>query len=167
MEQAIFDGGITPYQMPALLCRLACLRDFLGFKLLAGSRKLLEAAYPPEKYTLPGHDPVKEYDAMEQYLKSYSSRTIRNIFWSANNFSLPEKPAQAPCRLVYWYGEAEKNARRENIRFIEQYFPQVCTVCVPGMEHAELVLIHPQEFYRRVTEYLASAPRSESPNPTQ
>lgn len=167
VEQAIFDGGITPYQMPALLCRLTCLRDFLGFKLLAGSRKLLEAAYPPEKYTLPGHDPVKEYDAMEQYLKSYSSRTIRNIFWSANNFSLPEKPAQAPCRLVYWYGEAEKNARRENIRFIEQYFPQVRTVCVPGMEHAELVLIHPQEFYRRVTEYLASAPRSESPNPTQ
>ena len=80
VEQAIFDGGITPYQMPALLFRLACLRDFLGFKLLAGSRKLLEAAYPPEKYTLPGHDPVKEYDAMEQYLKSYSSRTIRNIF---------------------------------------------------------------------------------------
>ena len=165
VEQAIIDGGITPYQMPALLCRLACLRDFWGFKLLAGSRKLLEAAYPPEKYTLPGHDPVKEYDAMEQSLKSYSSRTIRNIFWSANNFSLPEKPAQAPCRLVYWYGEAEKNARRENIRFIEQYFPQVRTVCVPGMEHAELVLIHPQEFYRRVTEYLASAPRSESPNP--
>lgn len=165
VEQAIFDGGITPYQMPALLCRLACLRDFLGFKLLAGSRKLLEAAYPPEKYTLPGHDPVKEYDAMEQSLKSYSSRTIRNIFWSANNFSLPEKPAQAPCRLVYWYGEAEKNARRENIRFIEQYFPQVRMVCVPGMEHAELVLIQPQEFYRRVTEYLASAPCSEIPNP--
>ena len=76
-------------------------------------------------------------------------------------------PAPAPCGLVYCYGDAEKNARRENIRFIEQYFPQVRTVCVPGMEHAELVLILPQEFYRRVTEYLASAPRSESPNPTQ
>ena len=56
VKQAIIDGGITPYQMPAPLRRLACLRDFLGFKLLAGSRKLLEAAYPPEKYTLPGHD---------------------------------------------------------------------------------------------------------------
>ena len=154
VEQAIIDGGITPYQMPALLRRLACLRDFCGFKLLAGSRKLLEAAYPPEKYTLPGHDPVKEYDAMEKYLKSYSDRTIRNIFWSGNNFSLPETPAQTGCRLTYWYGELEKKDRRDNIHFIEQYFPQVRTLCIPGMEHAELVIIHPQEFYRRVKETL-------------
>ena len=159
--QAIIDGGITPYQMPKLFCRLACLCDFLGFKLLAGSRKLLEAAYPPEKYTLPGHDPIKEYDAMEKYLKSYSNRTIRNIFWSANNFSLPEKPAQAVGCLIYWYGELEKKARRNNIRFVEQYFPQVRTCGIPGMEHAELVIIHPQEFYKRVTDYLASGPCSE------
>ena len=161
VAQSIIDGGITPYQMPALLCRLACLRDFLGFKLLAGSRKFLEAAYPPEKYTLPGHDPVKEYDAMEKYLKSYSDRTIRNIFWSANNFSLPEKPAQMACRLVYWYGEAEKKARRNNIRFIEQYFPQVRTCSIPNMEHAELVIIHPEEFYQRVTEAFETRKESE------
>lgn len=36
VEQAIFDGGITPYQMPALLCRLACLRDFWGSSSLRG-----------------------------------------------------------------------------------------------------------------------------------
>ena len=40
----------------------------LFFKLAAGSRKILEAAFPPERFTLPGHDPVKEYDAMERYL---------------------------------------------------------------------------------------------------
>ena len=152
VKQAIIDGGITPYQMPALLCRLACLRDFSGFKLLAGNRRLLEAAYPPEKYTLPGHDPVKEYDAMEHYLKGYSDRTIRNIFWSGNNFTLPKTPAQAVGSLTYWYGEAEKKARRSNIRFIKRYFPQVRTCCIPGMEHAELVIIHPQEFYQRVKE---------------
>ena len=152
MKQAIIDGGITPYQMPALLCRLACLRDFSGFKLLAGNRRLLETAYPPEKYTLPGHDPVKEYDAMEHYLKGYSDRTIRNIFWSGNNFTLPKTPAQAVGSLTYWYGEAEKKARRSNIRFIKRYFPQVRTCCIPGMEHAELVIIHPQEFYQRVKE---------------
>ena len=152
ITQAIIDGGITPYQLPALLCRLACLRDFLGFKLLAGNRKLLEAAYPPEQYTLPGHDPVKEYDALEKYLKTYSNRTIHNIFWSANNFTLPKRSAQTGFSLVYWYGEKEKKARRKNMQFVEQYFPQTHTICIPKMEHAELVMIHPQEFYRRVKE---------------
>lgn len=75
------DGGITPYQLPYLVRRLILARDVLAFKLVAGSRKILEAAFPPERFTLPGHDPVKEYDAMEQYLKTYSDRTIRSIFW--------------------------------------------------------------------------------------
>ena len=50
-------------------------------------------AFPPERFTLPGHDPVKEYDTMEVYLKTYSDRTIHNVFWSGNNYALPEKPA--------------------------------------------------------------------------
>ena len=55
--------------------------------------KVLEAAFPPERFTIPGHDPVKEYDAMEAYLKTYSDRTIRNVFWSGNNYALPQMPA--------------------------------------------------------------------------
>ena len=51
---------------------------------------MLEDAFPPERFTLPGHDPVKEYDAMENYLKTYSDRTIRNVFWSGNNYALPQ-----------------------------------------------------------------------------
>ena len=121
VERAIIDGGITPYQLPLPVRGAICLADVLGFKLLAGSRKLLEAACPPEKFTLPGHDPVKEYDALAAYLKTYSGRTIRNIFWSANNFALPKAPAQTPCRLIYWYGDEEKKARRGNIRFIKRY----------------------------------------------
>ena len=47
-------------------------------------------AFPPERFTLPGHDPVKEYDTMEVYLKTYSDRTIHNVFWSGNNYALPQ-----------------------------------------------------------------------------
>ena len=47
-------------------------------------RKVLETVYPPERWTMPGRDPVKEYDALAAYLKTYSKRTVRNIFWSAN-----------------------------------------------------------------------------------
>ena len=76
---AIIDAGITPYRMPFVLRRLACLRDFLGFRLVTKSRKILEAAYPPERWTLPGRDSAEEYDALTTYLKTYSSRTVRNL----------------------------------------------------------------------------------------
>lgn len=154
VERAIIDAGITPYRMPWLLRRLACLRDFVGFRLVTRSHRILEAAYPPERWTLPGRDPAQEYDALAAYLKTYSDYTIRHIFWSANNYTLPSEPASTGCRVVYWYGEQEKKARRANIRFIGQYFPHARMQCIPGMDHAELVMIHPENFYRRVTETL-------------
>ncbi len=154
VERAIIDAGITPYRMPLPLRRLACLRDCLGFKLVTRSRKILEAAYPPERWTLPGRDPVKEYDALTAYLKTYSSRTVRNIFWSANNYALPPEPAETGCRIVYWYGEEEKKARSGNIRFIRDYFRHAQLCGIPKMDHAELVMIYPQEFYRYAEKFL-------------
>ena len=157
--RAIIDAGITPYRMPLLLRHLACLRDCLGFKLVTRSRKMLEAAYPPKRWTLPGRDPVKEYDALTAYLKTYSDKTVRNIFWSANNYTLPPKPTETGCRIAYWYGEEEKKARHDNIRFIRDYFPHVQIQSIPKMDHAELVMICPQEFYRRATEFFAASGR--------
>ena len=151
---AVIDAGITPYQMPLILRRLACLRDFWGFSLITKSRKILEAAYPPERWTLPGCDPVKEYDALAAYLKTYSKHTIRNIFWSANNYALPPEPAETGCRMIYWYGEEEKKARRSNIRFIKRYFPQMRIRGIPKMDHAELMMMYPQEFCRYMKEFL-------------
>ena len=140
--------------MPLILRRLACLRDELGFRLIAKNRKVLEAVYPPERWTLPGRDPVKEYDALAAYLKTYSKRTVRNIFWSANNYTLPTKPAETGCRITYWYGEEEKQARHSNAGFIKQYFPRVELHEISKMDHAELVMMYPQEFYRRIMEFL-------------
>ena len=79
VDRAIIDGGITPYQLPYPVRKLILARDILSFKLVANSRKILEAAFPPERFTLPGHDPVKEYYTMEVYLKTYSDRTIHNF----------------------------------------------------------------------------------------
>ena len=154
VERAIIDAGITPYQLPLFVRKLICQVDYLGFKLIAKSRKALETAYPPDRWTLPGRDPVREYDALAAHLKTYSKRTIRNIFWSANNDTLPTKPAETDCRITYWYGEEEKKARRSNIRFIKGYFPQAELHEIPKMDHAELVMMYPQEFYRYVKEFL-------------
>ena len=154
VERAVIDAGITPYRMPLILRRLACLRDNLGFRLIAKSRKVLETVYPPERWTMPGRDSVKEYDALAAYLKTYSKRTVRNIFWSANNYTLPTKPAEMGCQITYWYGEEEKQARHSNICFIKQYFPRAQLHEIPKMDHAELVMMYPQDFYRRIMEFL-------------
>lgn len=78
--RAVIDAGITPYRLPLLLRRLINLGDFLGVRLVMRNRKLLEAVYPPERWTLPGRDPKAEYDVLAAYLKTYSDRTIRNVF---------------------------------------------------------------------------------------
>ena len=159
--QAIIDGGIMPYQLPYVLRKLLLVRDFVGFKLLARKRSLLEAAFPPERFTLPGHDPVKEYDAIEAYLKTYSNRTIRNIFWSANNYALPWPPADIGTKMTYWYGDDEKKDRKGDIRFIKRYFPQARIHGIPKMAHAELVMVHPEEFCRFAEKFL----KNERSNP--
>ena len=154
VERAVIDAGITPYRMPLILRRLACLRDNLGFRLIAKSRKVLETVYPPERWTMPGRDPVKEYDALAAYLKTYSKRTVRNIFWSGNNYVLPKTPAKIGTKITYWYGDEEKKDRRSNIRFIKHYFPQARIHGIPKMAHAELVMISPEEFCRYFDKFM-------------
>lgn len=155
VERAIIDGGITPYQSPYLVRKLQLALDVLSFRAVANNRKVLEAAFPPERYTQPGHDPVKEYDAIERYLKTYSPRTVRNIFWSGNNYALPETPAACDTKITYWYGDEEKKERRGNIRFIKRYFPRIRIHGIPQMAHAELVTIYPEKFYRYMEKFLS------------
>ena len=154
VKRAIIDGGITPYQLPYLIRKLLLARDMLAFKLAANNRKILEAAFPPERFTLPGHDPKKEYDAIEAYLKTYSDQTIRNIFWSGNNYVLPKTPAKIGTKITYWYGDEEKKDRRSNISFIKHYFPQARIHGIPKMAHAELVMIYPEEFCRYFDKFM-------------
>lgn len=154
VDRAVIDGGITPYPFPYPIRRLILARDVLAFKLAAGSRRVLEAAFPPSRFTLPGHDAAQEYDAIERYLKTYSDRTIRNVFRSGNHYALPEIPAVRGTKLAYWYGEDEAGDRRGNIRFIKRYFPQARIRVIPKMAHAELVLVHPEAFYRYMHAFL-------------
>ena len=154
--RAIIDGGITPYQLPFPVRRLLLARDCIGFRLVTRSRGMLEAAFPPERFTLPGHDPKAEYDALQAYLKTYSRRTIHNVFWSGNNYALPRTPAETGTKITYWYGDDEKKDRRGNIRFIKRYFPHIRVRGIPKMAHAELVMIHPEEFCHYADKFLLS-----------
>ena len=152
--RAIIDGGITPYQLPLLVRKAILAWDVMLFKKVAGNRSVLEEAFPPERFTIPGHDPVQEYNALEAYLKTYSNRTIRNVFWSANNYTLPRGPAKVDTKVTYWYGDDEKKERRRNIRFVKRYLPQVRIHGIPKMAHGELVTVHPEEFVHYANKFL-------------
>ena len=106
---------------------------------------------------------MKEYDAIEAYLKTYSGRTIRNVFWSGNNYALPQMPAAGGAKITYWYGDDEKKDRRSNIRFIKRYFPQIRIHGIPKMAHAELVIVHPEEFCRCAEKFLAGPAEAAQP----
>ena len=154
IDRAIIDGGITPYQLLYPVRKLLLWRDIVSFKMAANSRKILEAAFPPERFTTAGHAPKKEYDAMEAYLKTFSDRTIRNVFWSANNYALPKRSAKIGAKITYWYGDDEKKDRRRDIRFIKRYFPKARIHGIPKMAHAELVMVHPEKFCRYAEKFL-------------
>ena len=94
-------------------------------------------------------------------VKTYSDRTIRSIFWSGNNYALPDKPAASGTKLAYWYGEEEKKDRKNNIRFLTRYFPQIELREFPNMAHAELMIIHPEEFCRYAEEFLTGKTEGE------
>ena len=87
--------------------------------------------------------------------------SIRNIFWSGNNYELPEAPADIGTEIVYRYGSDEKRDRRGNIRFISRYFPQIQMHEFPCMAHAELVMIHPKDFCRYAESFLPGQTESE------
>ena len=92
---------------------------------------------------------------MEAYLKTFSDWTIRRVFWSANNYALPKLPAKTGTKITYWYGDDEKKDRRRDIRFIRRYFPRVRIHGIPKMDHAELVMVHPEEFCRYAEKFLS------------
>lgn len=52
--RAIIDGGMTPYRLPFLVRKLLLARDVLSFRTAASNREVLEAAFPPERFTRRG-----------------------------------------------------------------------------------------------------------------
>lgn len=93
-DKAVIDAGITPYQLPWILTRFIAARDFLMVELGKHSRRLLELAYPPEKYG------AEDLDWMERMLKHMSARTIWRVFDSCNNYFMPNTRCSIRLNLL-------------------------------------------------------------------
>ena len=154
VDRAIIDAGTAPYQYPKWLCRLIGVRDFLMLKLARSSVKLMEAAFPADRFARDPQNARQEYEQIRQYLKGYSDKTIWNIFWSANNYEVPKTAPRLATRIQFWVGTDEWGSRFRDLKWAKRYLPQIEIVKIPHMMHGEFVVMHPEEFTKKALEFL-------------
>ena len=156
VDKAIIDAGITPYPYPKLICRLISVADWVSIMLGTKSLTLMKLAMPPKRWTPAGEDPEAHYRKIFDFEKRhFSPRTIYNVFWSTNNYDMPDPVPRVPTEIEYWYGEQEKRARKNDIAYTKRAFPQTVVREFAGLAHAELVLMFPERFYREATRFLS------------
>ena len=154
VDKAIIDAGITPYPYPKFICRLISAVDWISIMLATKNMSVMKLAAPPERWTPEGEDPEAHYIRIFNFEKNHlSSRTIYNIFWSANNYSMPEPVPDVNTEIEYWYGEEEKKARKNNIAYTRKVYPQTVVKEFPGLAHGELVLMFPDRFAAEVRRF--------------
>lgn len=154
-DKAIIDAGITPYPYPKPVCRLIALKDWAMIMLGTKSYTFMKLAMPPERWTPKGENPEKHYRKIFEFEKNhFSSKTIYNVFWSANNYSMPKAVPRVDTAIEYWYGEEEKKARKNNLAYTLKAFPQTVQKEFKNLAHAELVLMFPERFREEVIRFV-------------
>ena len=155
VDKAIIDAGITPSPYPRLICRLISVWDWITVMLGTKSMTLMKLAMPPERWTPAGEDPEEHYRKIFEFEKRhFSPRTIYRVFWSTNNYFMPEPVPAVDTQIEYWYGEEEKKARKNDLAYTRKVYPQTVPREFKGLAHAELVLMFPERFYEEVTRFL-------------
>ena len=153
VQKAIIDAGTAPYQYPKWLCKLICVRDYLMVKLGRASISGMKAAFPPERFARDPDHADTEYREIQRYLKTYSNKTIWNIFWSANNYVVPHPAPKLDTVIQFWVGTEEWGSRFRDLKWYQRYLPQLELVKIPGMMHGELVMMHPAAFAEKALEF--------------
>jgi pimeloyl-ACP methyl ester carboxylesterase len=145
-ERVIIDAGTAPYQLPKWICKLICVKDFFMIKAARSSIRLMALGCPPERYARDPAHYKTEYEDMRKYLKTFSSKTIWNIFWSANNYSVPKQAPAIPSKIQFWVGDEEWSGRYRDLKWYREYLPQMEVVTIPHNMHGEYVMMRPKEF---------------------
>lgn len=154
VKKAIVDAGITPYPYPIWLCRIIALKDYLMVKIGFKSLRLMKMVMPPERWTPKGEDPEEHYQKLFEFGRNhYSNKTIYNVFWSANNYPMPNPVPTSNAKMEYWYGEEEKSARKNDLAYAKKAFPQIVPRELKGMQHGELVMMFPERFHQEVLRF--------------
>lgn len=141
IRSAIIDGGITPYQLPRIITIGIAVRDFLMIYMgKLGGVKLLEKAFSADEYS----DEDLQYIA--DVLEMISVKTVWRTFDSCNNYSMPS-PVTTSCQNIeYWLADAEIKARKWDIAYIREHFPNVKFRKFRNIGHGGLAVLKPEKF---------------------
>ena len=157
VDRAIIDAGTAPYNYPKWLCKLICVRDYWMLKMGRASVGAMKATFPPERFARDLRNADAEYLEIQKYLKSYSNKTIWNIFWSANNYAVPHPAPKLDTVIQFWVGTEEWGSRFRDLKWYRNYLPQLEVVKIPGMMHGEFVMMHPKAFAEKALAFLLSS----------
>ncbi len=160
--RVIIDAGTAPYWFPKWICKLICVRDYVMFKIGRASPAAMEAAFPPERFARDPSNAKAEYREIQRYLKTFSNRTIWNIFWSANNYAVPKVAPPIPSRIQFWVGSEEWRGRYRDLQWTKDYLPQIEVVMIPHMMHGEYVMMHPKAFAAQALTFFDGAETEEN-----
>ena len=139
VRAAVIDGGITPYQLPWIATRCIAVRDFLMIYMgKLGGIKLLEKAFATDDYS------EEDLQYVAKVLCFVSAKTVWRTFESCNNYKMP-MDFQSGCKTIeYWYAQAEKKARKLDIAYIRNHFPQAVFKAFENVGHGGLAALKPE-----------------------
>ena len=146
VNHLVMDGGITPYRLPRIVTRLIALKDFMMMILgRIGGVNLLEKAFSTDEYS------KEDLEYVSEVLRHCSLKTLWRTFESCNNYNLPNPLPDTNTRIHYWFAENERKARKEDIRFMKEFFPDTAFGKYPNLGHAGLVLLKPELFAKKIS----------------
>ena len=140
-ENAVIDGGITPYRLPWIVTRFIAIKDFLLISIgKIGGIRLLEKVFAADEYS------KEDHQYMAKVLKMISYKTIWRTFESCNNYSMPKR-IDTDCRNIeYWFSEKERKERKKDIDYVKTYLPETQFKVFDEIGHAGLALKKPEVF---------------------
>lgn len=137
-DHAVIDGGITPYRLPYIATRLIAAKDFLLiYSGRLGGIKLLEKAFSTDEYS------EEDLKYAADVLKMMSAKTIWRTFESCNNYAMPDKIITGCGHIEYWYSSSEKKARKRDMEYIKNVFPQTDFREFENIGHGGLAALKP------------------------
>ncbi len=135
---AVIDGGIMPYRLPYIVTRFIAEKDFLLiYSGKLGGMKLIEKAFTSDEYS------KEDLRYIAEVLKMMSAKTIWRTFDSCNNYSMPAEIKTGCGRIEYWYASTEKKARKTEIEYIKDFFPQTVFREFENVGHGGLAALKP------------------------
>lgn len=154
--RAIIDGGITPYQLPFPVRRLLLARDCIGFRLVTRSRGILEAAFPPERFTRRGTTRKRSTTRCRRISGLTPAGRFATRSGRETTMPCPARPRRRGRKSPIGTATMRRKTAAATSGSSSAIFRTSGVRGIPKMAHAELVMIHPEEFCHYADKFLLS-----------